>query len=120
MQKDTEASSKKKAIGGAIRAGSGVAAASYAWTLSPQGAVQRSDDNAKTWQLVSVATGATFRALSAIGSNVWAGGKAGALYHSTGFGQTWTQVEPAAGGDTHYVRTCALRVLGAHRAHPQH
>jgi len=98
VQKDAAANSQQKAIGGAIRAGSGAAAASYAWTLSPQGAVQRSDDNAKTWQLVSVATGATFRALSAIGSNVWAGGKAGALYHSTDSGQTWTKVEPAAGG----------------------
>jgi Carboxypeptidase regulatory-like domain/Photosynthesis system II assembly factor YCF48 len=98
VQKDAAANSQQKAIGGAIGAGSGAAAASYAWTLSPQGAVQRSSDNAKTWQLVSVATGATFRALSAIGSNVWAGGKAGALYHSADSGQTWTKVEPAAGG----------------------
>jgi hypothetical protein len=97
-QKAAATNSRHNAIGGAIGSGSGAAAAAYAWTLSPRGVVQRSDDNAKTWQAVSVAAGATFRALSAIGSNVWAGGKAGALYRSADSGQTWTKVEPAARG----------------------
>ena len=74
---------------------SGASVSTLEWTLSPEGAVQRSGDQGKTWQVVAVATGATFRALSAVGANIWAGGRAGALYHSADFGQTWTKVVPA-------------------------
>jgi hypothetical protein len=68
------------------------------WTLSPEGSVQRSDDSGKTWQGISVAPGATFLALSAGGTNVWVGGKAGALYHSADYGQTWVRIQPATSG----------------------
>ena len=68
------------------------------WTLSPEGAVQRSGDSGRTWQAVSVTAGATFRALSAVGANVWVGGRAGALYHTADSGQTWAKVEPATEG----------------------
>jgi hypothetical protein len=68
------------------------------WTLSPEGSVQRSDDSGKTWQGISVAPGATFLALSADGVNVWVGGKAGALYHSADYGQTWVRIQPATSG----------------------
>ena len=66
------------------------------WTLSAEGAVQRSLDLGKSWQKVSVANGATLRALCALGTHVWAGGNAGMLYHSVDSGQSWTQVVPAA------------------------
>ena len=66
------------------------------WTLSPEGAVQRSLDLGKSWQKVSVANGTTFRALCAVGTHVWAGGNAGTLYHSVDSGHRWTQVVPAA------------------------
>ena len=39
-----------------------------------------------------------FRALSANGSEVWAGGSSGALFHSTDAGDHWVQVIPAASG----------------------
>jgi photosystem II stability/assembly factor-like uncharacterized protein len=39
-----------------------------------------------------------FRALSAAGADVWAGGNAGMLYHSSNSGQTWARVKPAAPG----------------------
>jgi hypothetical protein len=39
-----------------------------------------------------------FRAVAAIGSEVWAGGSASMLYHSADSGAHWTQVLPAAAG----------------------
>jgi hypothetical protein len=66
------------------------------WTLSSDGAVQRSIDLGNTWQKVPVGDGLVFRSLCAVGTQVWAGGKAGTLYHSVDSGQTWNQVQPAA------------------------
>ena len=40
----------------------------------------------------------TFRAVAAVGSEVWAGGSAGALYHSLDAGNHWTRVVPASAG----------------------
>jgi hypothetical protein len=39
-----------------------------------------------------------FRAVAASGANVWAGGSAGALYHSSDAGNTWTRVIPTSAG----------------------
>jgi hypothetical protein len=39
-----------------------------------------------------------FRAISAAGLEVWAGGSAGALYHSANGGDQWTRVIPSASG----------------------
>jgi photosystem II stability/assembly factor-like uncharacterized protein len=44
-----------------------------------------------------VASGAVFRVLWVSGSNVWAGGNAGILYHSADSGLNWTRVEPVYG-----------------------
>jgi hypothetical protein len=41
-----------------------------------------------------------FRAVAANGSDVWAGGSAGALYHSADAGNSWTRVFPIASGAT--------------------
>jgi hypothetical protein len=40
----------------------------------------------------------TFRAVAATGSDVWAGGSGGALYHSADAGNHWTRVVPASAG----------------------
>jgi photosystem II stability/assembly factor-like uncharacterized protein len=40
----------------------------------------------------------TFRTVAATGSDVWAGGSAGVLYHSVDAGNTWTRVLPASAG----------------------
>jgi len=41
-----------------------------------------------------------FRAVSAAGTEVWAGGVSGVLYHSSDGGRSWTRVVPAAAGAT--------------------
>jgi hypothetical protein len=40
----------------------------------------------------------TFRAVAANGAEVWAGGSAGALYHSADAGNHWTRIMPSAEG----------------------
>ena len=47
-----------------------------------------------------VAAPLTFRAVAAPGADVWAGGSAGALYHSLDAGNHWTRITPAASGAT--------------------
>ena len=68
------------------------------WTLSPDGALERSFDSGKTWQIVPVASHAVFRSLAANDSDVWVGGTAGVLFHSSDAGEHWTQVKPVADG----------------------
>jgi Photosynthesis system II assembly factor YCF48 len=70
------------------------------WTLSTDGTLQRSRDSGRTWQTIPVANNAGFRALAANGLNIWVGGAAGALFHSSDAGQHWTHVRPAANGET--------------------
>jgi hypothetical protein len=80
--------------------GAPASAPAFQWTLSPTGRVQRSGDSGKTWQFVPVGNHATFRSLSAVGNSIWAGGDAGALYHSVDAGQTWLRTGPVFGGQT--------------------
>jgi hypothetical protein len=65
------------------------------WTISSDGRLQHSIDAGQTWEPVTVAEKASFRALSANGPDVWVGGAAGLLYHSADSGASWTQVRPA-------------------------
>jgi hypothetical protein len=66
------------------------------WTLTSDGRLLRSLDSGKTWETISVASHAEFRALAAVASEIWVGGAGGALYHSSDAGQNWTQVKPVA------------------------
>ena len=95
------------------------------WTINATGGLQRSFDQGATWQSVDVNanpvsfTDATsiqiagnagktsrakarkmpspmFRAVAATGTDVWAGGAGGALYHSTDAGDHWTRVVPGS------------------------
>ena len=72
-------------------------ALTFDWSLSPEGRVLRSSDQGKTWQALDSLPGGPFAALSSVGTNVWVGGKSGALYHSDDAGQSWHQITPAAG-----------------------
>jgi photosystem II stability/assembly factor-like uncharacterized protein len=69
------------------------------WQLSTHGGVRRSFDAGKTWQNVSVAgKDARFQAVFSSGEQVWVGGTAGVLFHSSDSGLTWEQVIPVAAG----------------------
>jgi photosystem II stability/assembly factor-like uncharacterized protein len=94
------------------------------WSINATGGLQRSFDQGSTWQAVNVnvnpayftdATSIqivgktsrakvrkipapTFRAVAATGTDVWAGGAAGALYHSADAGDHWTRVLPTSAG----------------------
>jgi len=69
------------------------------WTLSSDGTLQRSLDSGRTWQTIPVSSRTIFRALSATGFDIWVGGAAGSLFHSSDAGQQWTQVRPVANGE---------------------
>jgi hypothetical protein len=92
--------------------------ASPLWTINSAGGLQRSFDAGKTWEEVNPsepglpvgeaakkavgngqeknlkqgATKLTFRAVAAIGPEVWAGGSGATLYHSADSGSRWQQV----------------------------
>ena len=68
------------------------------WSLSLGGLPQRSFDSGVTWQEMPVDQASGFRALSALGQEVWVGGTAGLLYHSSDNGMHWVRVIPTAGG----------------------
>jgi Photosynthesis system II assembly factor YCF48/Putative zinc-finger len=62
------------------------------WSISAEGRLMRSADRGMTWEQVSVPTGVVFRAVTALGDNVWAGGSGGALFHSYDGGSHWAKV----------------------------
>jgi hypothetical protein len=68
------------------------------WTLSADGTLQRSLDTGATWQTIVVSSNTVFRALAANDLDIWVGGSAGALFHSSDAGEHWTQVRPVASG----------------------
>jgi hypothetical protein len=68
------------------------------WSISESGALQRSLDAGRSWTVVDVAKGVTFRAVATVGNEIWAGGSGGALYHSADDGETWGRVRIQAGG----------------------
>lgn len=69
------------------------------WTISSDGTtLLRSTDGGRSWDAVSVAKNVAFRVVASLGPEVWVGGKAGALYHSSDLGAHWTQVKPEANG----------------------
>lgn len=84
----------------AAKARKGVARSAWSeglrWNISSDGQLQRSADSGKSWQPVTVVQGATFRALTYNGPDIWVGGAAGSLYHSSDAGGHWTQVKPVA------------------------
>jgi photosystem II stability/assembly factor-like uncharacterized protein len=70
------------------------------WSVSTDGAVQRSVDGGKTFHEVQVAPGVEFRTVAAIGNEVWAGGTGGVLFHSGDGGATWTRTLLSSEGNT--------------------
>ncbi|HEV2716089.1 MAG TPA: YCF48-related protein, partial [Terriglobales bacterium] len=68
-------------------------------TLSPEGRLQRSLDGGETWKTIPLSSKTVLRAVSATDQEIWVGGDAGALYHSTDSGQHWAQITPAVNGE---------------------
>ena len=68
------------------------------WTLTSDGTLQRSFDAGKTWATIPVAGNSVFRALAAVGANIWVGGSGGSLYRSADAGEHWLKVSPASSG----------------------
>lgn len=75
------------------------------WSISEKGKLQRSYDSGRTWQPVLANESTVFRALSVVGTQIWAGGGAATLFHSTDGGATWTkQTLPGAAADVVYLQ----------------
>lgn len=81
----------KSAAGGAAVATRLDTGALRVWRQS-SGKIQSSDDGGKSWQARNAATGFQATVVATAGGEVWAGGKAGALYVSGDNGQTWKKV----------------------------
>jgi len=104
---DTESSKGIASAGNAVQAEGSTAAVvplvstnlPPRWTLSSDGTLQRSRDSGRSWQTIQVADNTIFRALAANRLEIWVGGAAGALFHSSDAGQHWTQVRPVANGE---------------------
>jgi photosystem II stability/assembly factor-like uncharacterized protein len=107
-----------------------VQSSSPGWSISADGALQRSVDAGKTWVDVNVNSepmsngsnravtaestyghenkkrkvetrpSQVFRAVAAWDSEVWAGGSSATLYHSADSGDHWTRVLPSSSGAT--------------------
>jgi hypothetical protein len=70
------------------------------WTVSSDGALQRSFNGGATWETVPVEKNVIFRAVSVVGDSVWAGGARGFLYHSSDAGRLWTRIQLSANGSS--------------------
>ena len=85
------------------------------WNVAPDGQVQRSTDGGKTFEQIPVAHGIKFRAIAALGNDVWTGGAGGALFHSVDGGATWNRADINFAGNT--VRET---ITGIQLRDPQH
>lgn len=77
-----------------VNANPAAAGANFAGAAAPSLAKAKEADK----RLKRDAAAPTFRGVAATGSDVWAGGSGGALYHSTDAGDHWTRVVPAYAG----------------------
>jgi putative zinc finger protein len=68
------------------------------WAIAA-GVLQRSVDAGQTWQ-ITLRADRSLLAYASRDKDVWAGGEAGALFHSADGGATWTQVQPSIKGQT--------------------
>jgi hypothetical protein len=56
------------------------------------GVVQRSRDRGRTWEVIPLNDRVSFRAVTASGNDVWAGGSNASLFHSSDGGSHWMQI----------------------------
>jgi hypothetical protein len=82
---------------------------SVRWSIGGEsrGVLQRSDDGGATWTIVSLAGEVSFRAVTSSGDDVWVGGSAGALFHSSDQGAHWQRISFGATGTIVAIKTGA-------------
>jgi hypothetical protein len=119
-----EKSSQDVPVNGRNAASSDTTLSPPTWRIDASGNLDRSLDQGKTWQSIDASSlpnpgipvgGAppnvrtnvvrrpepiVFRAVTANGPDVWAGGLNAALYHSSDGGNHWTRVSPSSSGVT--------------------
>lgn len=69
------------------------------WRLSKDGLPERSFGSGQ-WETVQVDHKTGFRAVAALGMEVWIGGPGGLLYHSDDMGLNWTRIIPVSSSAT--------------------
>jgi photosystem II stability/assembly factor-like uncharacterized protein len=85
------------------------------WIVSSDGSVQRTTDGGKTFEQIPVANGIKFRAIAALGNDVWTGGAGGALFHSADGGATWKQTDFSYGGTAVTETITAIQLFDRQR-----
>ena len=81
-----------------VTAGAALSAAKSLPAANAARAKDYKDHYAEKKTLQTPASAPVFRAVAVAGSDVWAGGSRGTLYHSLDGGNHWTQVVPASAG----------------------
>jgi hypothetical protein len=80
------------------KASANAMARNVTWTIAA-GVLQRSLDSGQSWQNVLRAD-RPLLCYASHGEDMWTGGQAGTLFHSTDSGVTWAQVQPSIPGKT--------------------
>ena len=82
------------------------------WQVTSDGQLKRSHAIGEDFHPVHVADGIFFKSVAESGSEVWAGGVGGALYHSTDDGKSWMKLMPSAGDQALIADVTAIRATG--------
>ena len=77
------------------------------WRVTPQGHLEHLTTEGWTRELTD--QGDAYRVVAVIGSDVWAGGNEGMLYHSSDNGQHWNRVALAARGGPETAAIVSIR-----------
>jgi photosystem II stability/assembly factor-like uncharacterized protein len=85
------------------------------WSVASDGNVQHSTDGGKTFEQLHIARHIKFRAIAALGNDVWTGGAGGALFHSADGGATWNRASINSGENT-----VTETITGIQLRDPQH
>lgn len=78
------------------------------WRIGPDGHLERSMVP-EQWTRVLANQPVTFRAVAAIGNDVWAGGNGGALFHSPDGGEHWGKVSLAGNSNVETAAIISIR-----------
>ncbi|MBI1740971.1 MAG: hypothetical protein HY233_10425 [Acidobacteriales bacterium] len=80
------------------------------WNFA-QGMLRRSLDGGASWQ-TTLQLDRPLLCFGAQGSDVWAGGQAGTLFHSSDGGTTWVQVQPSTKAESLSTDIVAIEIRG--------